>query len=95
MTLLNVSTKVFAVSLTFEIVFISLLILMPRLGKLGKIIFEAFTRAPWLDFVVLMLVPIPWLIGSLVAGLVGFYSYFSRTNYGNADLGFLPRTKSP
>ena len=72
MTLLNVSTKVFAVSLTFEIVFISLLILMPRLGKLGKIISEAFTRAPWLDFVVLMLVPIPWLIGSLAAGWLGF-----------------------
>ena len=71
MTLLKVCATVSAATLTSEVTLISLLVIMPRLGKLGKTISEAFTRAPWLDLIILMLLPIPWLIGSLVAGWWG------------------------
>lgn len=68
---MNVYVAISTATLTFEVAFISWLIALPRIGKSGKTISEAFTRAPGLDFVILMLVPIPWLIGSWVAGWLG------------------------
>ena len=70
-TLMNVYTAIATATLTFEVAFISCLIALPGMGKLGKTISEACTRAPGLDFVVLMLVPTPWLIGSWIAGWLG------------------------
>ena len=68
---MNVYVAISTATLTFEVAFISWLIALPRIGKSGKTISEAFTRAPGLDFVILMLVPIPWVIGSWVGGWLG------------------------
>ena len=68
---MNVYVAISIATLTYEVAFISCLIALPRIGKLGKTISEAFTRAPGLDFIILMLVPIPWVIGSWVAGWLG------------------------
>lgn len=68
---MNVYVAISTANLTYEVAFISCLIALPRIGKSGKTISEAFTRAPGLDFVILMLVPIPWIIGSLLSGWLG------------------------
>ncbi|NES83855.1 MAG: hypothetical protein F6K10_21935, partial [Moorea sp. SIO2B7] len=64
-------------ALTFAAVFslgaglISLLTVMPQLGKLGKTISESFTQAPGLDLILSVIVWIPWLISGLLVGWVG------------------------
>lgn len=68
---LNVYLVVFCVTLTFELICILCLIAISKFGKLGKEISEIFCRAPGLDLTVLMLLPIPWLIGSFTSGWLG------------------------
>jgi hypothetical protein len=55
-----------------ETVVISLLMVMPKLGYLGKNISENCAKAPTLDLVVGVLTWFPWLIGSFIAGWRGF-----------------------
>lgn len=69
---LNIYTLIFSITLIFELTLIVLLIVMPYLGKLGQTISEALARAPWLDILILMIVPVPWLFGSFIAGGLGF-----------------------
>ena len=69
--LLKIFALVLIATSAFEIAFISFLIVLPRSHKFGKTISETFARAPGLDFVILMIIPIPWLVGSLVAGWLG------------------------
>ena len=58
----------------FELTLILGLIVMPKLGDSGKKISVAFARAPGLDLIILMLMPIPWLVGSLLSGWLGLLS---------------------
>jgi hypothetical protein len=54
-----------------EAVWISLLMLIPRLGYLGKDISEACTKAPWLDLIVSVLIWLPWVVSGLISGWLG------------------------
>lgn len=71
MSLAKELAHVSAATLVLEITFILLLSSMSRVGSFGKILSEACTRSPGLDFILSVIVWIPWLVGSLVAGWFG------------------------
>lgn len=60
-----------AATLALETTLILILTLMPRIGLFGKTLSEACTQSPGLDFILSVIVWIPWLTGSLVAGWLG------------------------
>ncbi|NET84576.1 MAG: hypothetical protein F6J94_22435 [Moorea sp. SIO1F2] len=61
----------FAAVFSLEIGLISVLTVMPQLGKLGKTISESFIQAPGLDVILSVIVWIPWVISGLLLGWVG------------------------
>ena len=65
-------TSIFVIVSIAETSLVLLLHLLPRLGEFGKNILERLTKAPGLDVIVSLLLWVPWLIGGLVAGWLGF-----------------------
>jgi hypothetical protein len=56
---------------SLEVVAIAILTLLPRWGVLGKDITDAYTKAPWLDLLLSVMLWIPWLVGGWVEGILG------------------------
>lgn len=62
-----------SIVICLETVLISLLMVMPKLGYVGKNIATACTKAPSLDVIVSALTWVPWVIGGYLAGWIGVF----------------------
>ena len=58
---------------TFGLEFIVIVILtfLPRLALFRKDAMEAYTKAPWLDLLLSVMIWIPWLVGGWRGGILG------------------------
>jgi hypothetical protein len=69
---MNALTLVASGTCGLEIIPISFLMILPRLGELGKKPMEACMKAPYLDLLLSLIIWIPWLFGVAIAGVLGF-----------------------
>lgn len=63
-----ISTKIFLLTILFEALFVITLSCLPKISP--KIV-EKLTFTPGLDLVLLVILPLPWLIGFMQQGLLG------------------------
>jgi hypothetical protein len=68
---MNILLITFTLIFTLEAILAIVLTVLPRLGYLGKDLSEACTKAPLLDFILSVMLWIPWLVGALMAGWFG------------------------
>ncbi|MBD2577653.1 hypothetical protein [Oscillatoria sp. FACHB-1406] len=71
---MNSFLLVFAATFSLEVAIILMLALLPRLGGLGKDLLESFTKAPWLDVILSVMLWVPWLISGLIDGASGIFA---------------------
>lgn len=64
--------EIWAIALTAELTLAWFFTLLPQAGKTGRVISDQFIQAPWLDVALATLIWIPWILGSVIAGWVGF-----------------------
>ena len=65
---------VFATTCLVETLLISSLTFLPRLGTVGKDILDICRKAPALDFILLVIIWFPWVVGFALAGWLGFFT---------------------
>ena len=68
---MNNLSIIFVAILSLEVVVILFLSLTPYCGTIGQDIVDTFTKAPGLDLLLSVMVWIPWLISSAIAGIIG------------------------
>jgi hypothetical protein len=62
---------ILAIALGTELALASTFTILPKVGKTGQLISDQLTQAPWIDVALAILIWIPWIVGSVVAGWLG------------------------
>ena len=62
---------ILAIALGTELALASTFTVLPKVGKTGQLISDQLTQAPWIDVALAILIWIPWIVGSVVAGWLG------------------------
>lgn len=68
---MHVFLSILALTLLVELALSGFFTLLPSLGKSGQLLSEQFTRAPWLDVALGLLIWLPWIAGAAAAGWLG------------------------